>query len=105
MASGVMPPAILMMASFCMASILYVPFFVLFDILPLLVEAVAGQFLLLFLPWLGIPIFGSNFWDHHCKRNSDSVFNSEDSSWIFFEILMSGESENWNSDLQYSEFR
>jgi hypothetical protein len=23
---------------------------------------------------------------------------------IFFEILMSGESENWNSDLQYLEF-
>jgi hypothetical protein len=24
---------------------------------------------------------------------------------VFFEILMSGESENWNSDLRYSEFR
>ncbi len=34
-------------------------------------------------PWLGIPIFGSNFWDPHCKRNSDSVFGSKDSGWIF----------------------
>ncbi len=33
---------------------------------------------------LGIPIFGSNFWDPHWKWNSDSVFNSEDSSRIFF---------------------
>ncbi len=56
-------------------------------------------------PWLGIPIFGSNFWDPHRKRNSDFVFDSEDSVWIFFEIPMSGESENWNSDLRYSEFR
>jgi hypothetical protein len=36
---------------------------------------------------LGIPIFGSNFWDPHCKRNSDSVFDSEDSGRkIFFEF-------------------
>jgi hypothetical protein len=48
-AFGVMTPAILMMASFCAASILYAAFFVLLDILPLLVETVAGQFLLLFL--------------------------------------------------------
>ncbi len=34
--------------------------------------------------WLGIPIFGSDFWDPHWKRDSDFVFNSEDSSWIFF---------------------
>jgi hypothetical protein len=33
---------------------------------------------------LGIPIFGSNFWDPHWKRNSDSVFDSKDSSRIFF---------------------
>ncbi len=56
--------------------------------------------------WLGIPIFGSNFWDPHCKRNSNSVFDSKDSGRIFFfEILMSGESENWNLDLGYLEFR
>jgi hypothetical protein len=35
-------------------------------------------------PRLGIPIFGSDFWDPHRKRNSDSVFDSEDSSRIFF---------------------
>jgi hypothetical protein len=33
---------------------------------------------------LGIPIFGSDFWDPHWKRNSDSVFDSKDSSRIFF---------------------
>jgi hypothetical protein len=48
-ASGVMTPAILVMITFCVASILYAPFLVLRDVLPLLVEAVAGQFLLLFL--------------------------------------------------------
>jgi hypothetical protein len=37
-------------------------------------------------PRLGIPIFGSNFWNPHCKRNSDSVFYTEDSVWIFFEF-------------------
>jgi hypothetical protein len=36
---------------------------------------------------LGISIFGSDFWDPHCKQNSDSVFDSEDSGWkIFFEF-------------------
>jgi hypothetical protein len=35
-------------------------------------------------PWLGIPIFGSDFWDPHCKRNSDSVFNSKDSGRKIF---------------------
>ncbi len=34
--------------------------------------------------WLGIPIFGSDFLDPHCKRNSDSVFDSKDSGRIFF---------------------
>jgi hypothetical protein len=34
--------------------------------------------------WLGIPIFGSDFLDPHCKRNSDSVFNSEGSVWNLF---------------------
>jgi hypothetical protein len=28
---------------------------------------------------LGIPIFGSDFWDPHWKRNSGSVSDSEDS--------------------------
>jgi hypothetical protein len=28
---------------------------------------------------LGNPIFGSDFWDPHQKRNSDSVFDSKDS--------------------------
>jgi hypothetical protein len=40
-----------------------------------------------FTTWLGIPIFGSNFWDPHCKWNSNSVFDSEDSGRkIFFEF-------------------
>jgi hypothetical protein len=34
--------------------------------------------------WLEIPIFGSDFWDPHCKQNSDFVFNSEDSSRFLF---------------------
>jgi hypothetical protein len=34
--------------------------------------------------WLGIPMFGSNFWDPHQKQNSDFVFDSKDSSRIFF---------------------
>jgi hypothetical protein len=55
--------------------------------------------------WLGIPIFGSNFWDPHWRRISDSVYNSEDSGRIFFWIPISGEPENWNSDLRFSEFR
>jgi hypothetical protein len=56
--------------------------------------------------WLGIPIFGSFFWDPHRKRNSNSMLDSKDSGRDFFvEIPMSGESENWNSDLQYSEFQ
>ncbi len=50
------------------------------------------------MTWLGIPIFGSDFWDPHCKWNSNSVFDSEDSGRIFFWIPMSGESENHNSD-------
>jgi hypothetical protein len=58
-----------------------------------------------FAAWLGIPIFGSDFWDPHHKRNSDSMFDSKDSGRIFFEIPMSEESENWNSDLRYLEFR
>jgi hypothetical protein len=33
---------------------------------------------------LGISIFGSDFWDPHPRRNSDSVYNSGDSGWIFF---------------------
>jgi hypothetical protein len=36
--------------------------------------------------WLGIPIFGSDFWDPHRKRNSNSVFDSKDSGRIFFEF-------------------
>ncbi len=34
--------------------------------------------------WLGIPIFGSDFWDPHRKQNSESVFDSGYSSQIFF---------------------
>ncbi len=56
--------------------------------------------------WLGIPIFSSNFWDPNRKRNFNStVFDSGDSGRIFFEIPMSGKSENWNSNLQNLEFQ
>jgi hypothetical protein len=34
--------------------------------------------------WLGIPIFGSDFWDTHQKQNSDCVFDFEDSGRNFF---------------------
>ncbi len=37
-----------------------------------------------FTAWLGILIFGSDFWDPHRKQNSNSVFGSEDSGRIFF---------------------
>ncbi len=54
---------------------------------------------------LGIPIFGSDFWEPHWRRNSDSVYDSEDSGRIFFfEIPISGEPENWNSNLRFLEF-
>jgi hypothetical protein len=43
---------------------------------------ICGRFCL--TPWLGIPIFGSKFWDPHRKQNSDSVFDSKDSDRIFF---------------------
>jgi hypothetical protein len=33
---------------------------------------------------LGIPIFGSDFWDPHWKRNSDFIFDSKDSGGNFF---------------------
>ncbi len=66
-ASVVMTPAILVTASFCAASISYMPFLVLLDILPLLVEAVAGKFLLLLLlcpRWeaLDITYYLLNLW-------------------------------------------
>jgi hypothetical protein len=36
---------------------------------------------------LGIPIFGSDFWDPYCKRKSDSILDSKDSGRkIFFEF-------------------
>jgi hypothetical protein len=55
---------------------------------------------------LGIPIFGSNFWDPHRRRNSDSVYDSKDSGRIFFLKFQFLESQKivipirdfWNSD-------
>jgi hypothetical protein len=47
---------------------------------------------------LGIPIFGSDFWDPHRKQNSDSVFESEDSGWIFFSNSAVEKSRNQNTD-------
>ncbi len=37
-----------------------------------------------FLPWLGIPFFGSNSWDLHRKWKSDFVSDSGNSGWILF---------------------
>jgi hypothetical protein len=34
--------------------------------------------------WLGIPIFGSNFWDLHQKQKSISVIDSGNSGQNFF---------------------
>ncbi len=34
--------------------------------------------------WLGILIYGSDFWNPHRKWNFGSVFDSGDSGWIFF---------------------
>ncbi len=39
--------------------------------------------------WLGIPIFGSDFWDPREKRNSDSVFDSDNSVFFLFRCLES----------------
>jgi hypothetical protein len=50
-------------------------------------------------PRLGIPIFGSDSWDPHQKQNSNSICDSGNSGWIFFEIPISGKSDNWNSNL------
>ena len=49
-------------------------------------------------PWLGIPIFGSGFWDPHQKQNSDSVIDSKDSNQNFFLNSAVEKSRNWNSD-------
>jgi hypothetical protein len=54
--------------------------------------------------WLGIPIFGSDFWDPHWKQNSDSVFDSGDSGWIFFLNSAVEKSTNQNSDSKIWNF-
>ncbi len=57
-----------------------------------------------FQTWFRIPIFGSNFWDPHWKRNSDFVFNSKDSGQIFFWIPLL-KIEKLEFRFQNSEFR
>ncbi len=42
---------------------------------------------------LGIPIFGSDFWDLHRKWSSESVSDSKDSGWIFFSKFLFLESQ------------
>ncbi len=37
--------------------------------------------------WLGIPIFGSDFWDPNWKQNSNSIFNPGNSGRFIFEFL------------------
>ncbi len=51
--------------------------------------------------WLGIPIFGSNFWDPHWKWNSDSVFDSEDTGRICFWIRLL---KNWETGIPIPKF-
>ncbi len=55
--------------------------------------------------WLGILIFGSDFWDPHWKWNYDSIFDSEDSGRKIFLNSAVEKSRNWNSDskIQNSE--
>jgi hypothetical protein len=48
--------------------------------------------------WLGIPIYGSVFWDPHRKPNTNSIFNSKDSSQIFFLNSAVEKSRKRNSD-------
>jgi hypothetical protein len=48
--------------------------------------------------WLGIPSFGSDFWDPHWKRNFNSIFDSKDSSRNFFLNSAVEKSRNQNSD-------
>ncbi len=55
--------------------------------------------------WLGIPIFGSDFWDPHRKWNSDSVFDSEDSSRKIFLEFCCWKIEKSKFQFQNSEFR
>jgi hypothetical protein len=43
-------------------------------------------------------IFGSDFWDPHWKRNSDSIFDSEDSRRKFFSNSAVEKLRNRNSD-------
>jgi hypothetical protein len=56
-------------------------------------------------PWLGIPIFGSDFWDPILSRIPIPFVIPKIPVGFFFEIPMSGESDNWNSDLRCLEFR
>ncbi len=57
------------------------------------------------VPRLGIPIFGSDFWDPHRKWNSNSVFDSKDSGWIFFlnSAVEKSRNRNSNSKIRNSE--
>ncbi len=53
---------------------------------------------------MGIPIFGSDFWDPYWKRNSDSVFDSEDSGRNFFSNSAVEKLRNRNSDSEIRNF-
>jgi hypothetical protein len=59
-----------------------------YSILPQRVDIHLVYFTVLWLnvlpAWLGIPIFGSNFWDPHWKRNLDFVFDSGDCGRKYF---------------------
>jgi hypothetical protein len=54
---------------------------------------------------LGIPIFGSNFWDPHWKQNSDLVFDSKGSGWNFFSnsAVEKLRNQNFDSEIRNSE--
>ncbi len=54
---------------------------------------------------LGIPIFGSDFWDPHWKRNFDSVFDIKDSGQNFFSNSAVKKLRNWNYDSEIRNFK
>ncbi len=60
------------------------PKMVLAEVLTMSSRHVAYGYVGNMLARLGIPIFGSDFWDPHWRRNSDYVYDSKDSGRIFF---------------------
>jgi hypothetical protein len=51
--------------------------------------------------WLGIPIFGSNFWDPHWKQISDPFLIPKILVGIFLLNSAVEKSRYWNSDFEF----